>query len=206
MRLPPGADENIEGQPPISERREDGPTADLAQSALDAVPGHGAPTMLRHDEAQAGKGSGGRRQEDLEVLGPLALPPLQESADLTRVPDAGGAREALPGPRVGSGYLLPTDTMRRARPFFRRRERVARPPRVFIRARNPCLFTRLRLRGLYVGFIADSPIHESSSFRNELEKIIAPPGTRQPDALAALWKAPGAPAPTGRIDFSTPRS
>lgn len=87
------------------------------------------------------------------------------------MPDAGDARKALPGPRVGSGYLLPTDTMRRARPFLRRRERVARPPRVFIRARNPCLLTRFRLRGLYVGFIPDSPIHESSSFRKELKKI-----------------------------------
>jgi len=55
--------------------------------------------------------------------------------------------------------LLPGATTRRARPFLRRRERVARPPRVLIRSRNPCLLTRLRLRGLYVGFIRGCPIH-----------------------------------------------
>jgi hypothetical protein len=37
-----------------------------------------------------------------------------------------------------------------------------RPPFVAMRARNPCLFTRLRLRGLYVGFICASPIHGST--------------------------------------------
>src|SRR3989449_8552025 len=45
-------------------------------------------------------------------------------------------------------------TVRRLRPFFRRRDRTARPHTSFIRARNPCLLMRRRLRGRYVG-----PIH-----------------------------------------------
>src|SRR5438128_4127125 len=42
-------------------------------------------------------------------------------------------------------------TTRRLRPFFRRRDSVARPQTVFIRARKPCLLTRRRLRGRYDG-------------------------------------------------------
>jgi hypothetical protein len=40
-----------------------------------------------------------------------------------------------------------SDTVSRFRPFFRRRERTARPQRVAIRARNPCLVTRRLFRG-----------------------------------------------------------
>ena len=39
------------------------------------------------------------------------------------------------------------------RPFLRRRDRVARPQRVAMRARKPCLLTRRLLRGRYDGFI-----------------------------------------------------
>lgn len=40
-----------------------------------------------------------------------------------------------------------SETVSRLRPFFRRRERTARPQRVAIRARNPCLLIRRLLRG-----------------------------------------------------------
>jgi hypothetical protein len=40
-----------------------------------------------------------------------------------------------------------TLTVRRLRPFFRRRESTSRPHRSAIRARNPCRLRRLRLRG-----------------------------------------------------------
>ena len=59
----------------------------------------------------------------------------------------------------------------RARPRRLRRLSAFRPPVVFMRARNPCLFTRLRLRGLYVGFISGSPIHGKASLRVEPGKI-----------------------------------
>jgi hypothetical protein len=45
------------------------------------------------------------------------------------------------------------DTVRRLRPFLRRRESTARPQRVAIRARNPCLLIRRLFRGRYDGFI-----------------------------------------------------
>lgn len=54
---------------------------------------------------------------------------------------------------TGAYDFAPTLTERRRRPRRRRRAKALRPPRVLIRARNPCLFTRFRFRGLYVGFI-----------------------------------------------------
>src|SRR6201988_2454178 len=47
-------------------------------------------------------------------------------------------------------------TTRRLRPFLRRRDSVARPQTVFIRARNPCLLMRRRFLGRYVGSINSS--------------------------------------------------
>ncbi|SVB33034.1 uncharacterized protein METZ01_LOCUS185888 [marine metagenome] len=45
---------------------------------------------------------------------------------------------------------------RRRRPFLRRLLRTDRPLTVFIRARKPCLFLRLRLLGWYVLFISSA--------------------------------------------------
>ncbi len=64
---------------------------------------------------------------------------------------------------VNSAYLEPTDTTNCRRPFWRRRVRVFRPPRVLMRARKPCLFFRFRLWGLYVGIMAGSPVVPGSS-------------------------------------------
>jgi hypothetical protein len=40
-----------------------------------------------------------------------------------------------------------SETVSRFRPFFRRRDKTARPQRVAIRARNPCLLIRRLFRG-----------------------------------------------------------
>src|SRR6188472_1017137 len=45
------------------------------------------------------------------------------------------------------------ETVSRLRPFFLRRDKTARPHRVAIRARNPCLLMRRLFRGRYDGFI-----------------------------------------------------
>ena len=58
-----------------------------------------------------------------------------------------------PGGAHGIAYFEPTVTVSWLRPRRRRRVRVLRPARVFIRARKPCLFRRFRFLGLYVGFI-----------------------------------------------------
>ena len=61
------------------------------------------------------------------------------------VPHAAPCDRSSPGPR---------QTVRRERPFLRRRLIVRRPARVRIRARNPCVRARLRFLGWYVRFIA----------------------------------------------------
>ena len=72
--------------------------------------------------------------------------------------DIGRAREPM-GPRQARRWRQDppcfegSDTVSCFRPFFRRRERTARPQRVAMRARNPCLVIRRLFRGRYDGFI-----------------------------------------------------
>jgi hypothetical protein len=51
--------------------------------------------------------------------------------------------------------LVGSETVSRFRPFFRRRESTARPQRVAIRARKPCLLIRRLFRGRYDGFMRE---------------------------------------------------
>jgi hypothetical protein len=63
-------------------------------------------------------------------------------------------------------------TVRRFRPFLRRRDSTARPQRVAMRARNPCLLMRRLLRGRYDGFMA-------TGLFNEPENLVAQGAMRQ---------------------------
>jgi hypothetical protein len=65
---------------------------------------------------------------DLEVLGASPEPHLFRDA-------------------AGHGYFLAMVTEMRLRPFARRRRSTSRPPRVFLRARKPCVRFRLLLCG-----------------------------------------------------------
>ena len=65
-----------------------------------------------------------------------------------------------------------TRTVSCFRPFLRRRDRTARPHRVAMRARNPCLLTRRLLRGRYDGFMA-------TGLFNEPENLAAQGAMRQ---------------------------
>jgi hypothetical protein len=67
------------------------------------------------------------------------------AGELRAAREAGTAR--VPLVRYRLRFLDGMRTVRRLRPFLRRRDSVARPQTVFIRARNPCLLTRFRLRG-----------------------------------------------------------
>ena len=64
---------------------------------------------------------------------------------LVSVRAAPGCSADVPSPSIR--YFEPILTVSRARPFLRRALITFRPLLVFMRARNPCLFTRLRLRG-----------------------------------------------------------
>ncbi len=91
--------------------------------------------------------------KQVQMFGPAA-PSTAYTTPQIRVPcEPVRARQAL---------LLPQEppcfdgraTASRFRPFLRRRDSTARPQRVAIRARNPCLLMRLRLRGRYDGFMS----------------------------------------------------
>ncbi len=141
------------------EGREHTPPTDLPQTALQSIPLHDGPTVLRNDESEAGTRSGRSSEEDLDVGRLLPLPPLEQLTDFRAEPDSRIPGEALASTLDRAVYFPPIFTTSRARPRLRRRLSVLRPPLVFMRARNPCLFFLLRLRGLYVGFITASPSH-----------------------------------------------
>jgi hypothetical protein len=76
----------------------------------------------------------------------------QAAADVGRAREPVGSREARrwrQEPPCFDGKEIAS----RLRPFLRRRESTARPQRVAIRARNPCLLIRRLFRGRYDGFI-----------------------------------------------------
>jgi len=85
------------------------------------------------------------RPDHVEVLGAAAAPASQTAAQIVRPGEPGGPREpclrqlppCLVGGRTVSCFL----------PFLRRRDSTARPHRVAMRARNPCLATRFLFRG-----------------------------------------------------------
>lgn len=80
-------------------------------------------------------------------------PPGGEApANVSGPPEPSGPGETLRR-RQALPCLDGSDTVRRLRPFFRRRDNTARPQRVAMRARNPCLAIRRLLRGRYDGFI-----------------------------------------------------
>lgn len=154
----PGADQYVGPCLRGVEPRQHVPPADLPQPSLDQVTIDDPVAVLRNDSPEPGTRSGGRREEDVKIRRPPALPPLEQRLDIGAARDARLPRKRLsPGPRCAA-YFPPTFTTSLARPRRRRRLSALHPPFVFMRARNPCLLTRFRLRGLYVGFMAWSPV------------------------------------------------
>jgi hypothetical protein len=88
------------------------------------------------------------------------------------MPYACATRQALPAIRRNRRYFPPIVTTKRARPRLRRRFSTFRPALVFMRERKPCLFTRLRFRGRYVGIMMNSPTHLYWSFRIRKESSL----------------------------------
>lgn len=90
---------------------------------------------------------------------PASPSSFQTPPEIGRMGQSVGAWQPL-GRRYRPPCLEPSFTVSRLRPFFRRRESVARPQRVAIRARKPCLLIRRRLRGRYDGFMVTYPSNE----------------------------------------------
>jgi hypothetical protein len=76
----------------------------------------------------------------------------QAAANVGRAREPVGSREARRW-RQEPPCFDGRESASRLRPFLRRRESTARPQRVAMRARNPCLLIRRLFRGRYDGFI-----------------------------------------------------
>jgi hypothetical protein len=71
---------------------------------------HDSPPMLRYNEPKPRTRSGGSREEDVDMLRPLPLPPLQQIANLRAKPNTTFTWKALDSTRGVRGYLPPIST------------------------------------------------------------------------------------------------
>jgi hypothetical protein len=141
----------------------------ISQTALQQVAVDDPPAVPRHDHADPGTCEG-EGESDVQVGRPAPLPPCEHGADLRSAREAPRSRQppvtgaaARRRAHLGRRYMLPTETTRRLRPFFRRRLSASRPPWHPGRA---MLVLRLRLRGLYVGFPMQRLQHGRSRIGN----------------------------------------
>lgn len=166
--------QDVPPRAPSIERGKNLTPADLAEPPLQHITVDDPAAMLRHDYSESGPRGPRGRHVHIEARRALSLPLREQSTNLGAAVDPGPAGQALRSVGLGAYGFPAIFTAIRARPCRLRRLSVARPPFVAMRARNPCLFTRLRLRGLYVGFISGSPVHGSArpcEAKEELGKI-----------------------------------
>ncbi len=125
---------------------------DFPEPTPQTITGHRRVMELGNYKPHPGEARGIVGPDQLETGGPAAFPGAEYPMDIGGPPEPLGAIETL-SRRQYPPCLEGMTTVSRRRPFLRRRDRIARPQRVAMRARKPCLFTRRRLRGRYVGFI-----------------------------------------------------
>jgi hypothetical protein len=132
------------------------PAPDLSQPPPQTISGHRRRLELWNDESHPRLARLIVDPDHVQVL-EAAAPAMGQAAA-----NVGRAREPM-GPRQPRRWRQEPpcfegrETVRRFRPFFRRRDSTARPQRVAIRARNPCLLMRRLFRGRYDGFILGLP-------------------------------------------------
>jgi hypothetical protein len=89
------------------------------------------------------------RPDHVQMLVAAAPSSRETAANVRRAGEPVGSRQARQEPPCFEGREIASCF----RPFLRLRDRTARPHRVAMRARNPCLLIRRLLRGRYEGFI-----------------------------------------------------
>ena len=126
------------------------PAHKRAKPALDTVPGHRRANRPADHESYLGRFPG-------------LLRPGQQVADDTGTarpkPGAHGQRELRAPAHPGLGRQ--NQALSRARPLWRRAARTARPARVRMRSRKPCVLARRRLFGWNVRLLTGAPDQES---------------------------------------------
>lgn len=128
------------------------PAPDLPQPPAQTIPGHRGCPELRNDESHPRLARLVVHPDHVQVLEATAAALGEATANVRRARKPMGSRKARRW-RQEPPCFDGSDTVNRLRPFFRRRDRTARPQRVAIRARNPCLLMRRLFRGRYDGFI-----------------------------------------------------
>jgi hypothetical protein len=125
---------------------------DLPQPPAQTIAGHRGRLELGDDQSHPWSARWVVHPDQVQVLKAMAPAMGEAAANIGRAREPVGSREARRW-RQEPPCFDGSDTVSRFRPFLRRRERTARPQRVAIRARNPCLLTRRLFRGRYDGFI-----------------------------------------------------
>jgi len=140
------------------------PQDQVPEPSADPVTHHRRAYSTAHDEADPGGLTG--------TLPHQQVPDQQRSADPAAIADRRlelqptahprGCRQHGPSPPGGKhcdsrfGRARAAQTLTRARPLRRRAASTARPARVRMRSRNPCVFARRRLFGWNVRLLTEN--------------------------------------------------
>jgi hypothetical protein len=144
----PGPDHDITGRLVLL----DLPPPDFPEPAAQTIAGHRGCLELRNDQSHPWLARLVVHPDHVQVLEAAAAPMGEAAANVGRAGEPMSSRQAR-GCRQEPPCFEGNETVSRFRPFFRLRDSTARPQRVAIRARNPCLLMRRLFRGRYDGFI-----------------------------------------------------
>lgn len=125
---------------------------DLPQPAAQTITGHRGCLEPRNYQSHPWVARLIVHPDHVQVLETAAAPMGEAAANIRRAGEPMSSRQARRC-RQEPPCFEGSETVSRFRPFFRRRDSTARPQRVAIRARNPCLLMRRLFRGRYDGFI-----------------------------------------------------
>jgi hypothetical protein len=133
------------------------PSGQMTQLPTDPVADHRTADGAAHDEADVSGliviGADEQVSREQRPACPAAFP--QGRAELAAAPHPGGGGQHRCSRQLQ--VLARGQTLTRARPLRRRAARTARPARVRMRSRNPCVFARRRLFGWNVRLLTGTP-------------------------------------------------
>jgi hypothetical protein len=128
------------------------PPPNLPEPPAQTIAGHRGRLELGDDQPHPWLARWIVDPDHVQVLEATAPAKVEAAADVGRAREPMGPRQARRW-RQEPPCFEGKETVRRLRPFLRLRDNTARPQRVAIRARNPCLLIRRLFRGRYDGFI-----------------------------------------------------
>lgn len=128
------------------------PAPQFPQPPPETIAGHRGRLVLGDDESHPRLARLIVHPDHVQVFEAAAAALCQAASDIGRPREPVSPRQPS-RTRQEPPCFDGSETVSRLRPFLRRRESTARPHRVAIRARNPCLLIRRLLRGRYDGFM-----------------------------------------------------